>query len=104
MSRPPRVKWLCRVVGGDNEAVYKKHLGRGSCPLGTPAAEGVSDLHCRVEAARSLSSAEDAGRGYRVAREPVCLRPRRPPRGEDRTSRGVRGATRRGLRPCSRPC
>lgn len=42
MSRtPPRIKWACRPVGADNEAVYLKYLGLGRERLRALKAEGV---------------------------------------------------------------
>lgn len=42
MSRtPPRIKWACRPVGADNEAVYLKYLGLGLERLRALQAEGV---------------------------------------------------------------
>jgi crotonobetainyl-CoA:carnitine CoA-transferase CaiB-like acyl-CoA transferase len=40
-ATPPRVKWLCRPVGADNEAVYAKHLGLGPDRLAALRAQGV---------------------------------------------------------------
>ncbi len=40
-ATPPRVKWLCRPVGADNEAVYGKYLGLGPSRLAALRARGV---------------------------------------------------------------
>lgn len=42
MSRtPPRIKWACRPVGADNEAMYLKYLGLGKSRLRALKADGV---------------------------------------------------------------
>ena len=33
---PPRLKWLCRPVGADNEFIYLKYLGMGRDSTGSP--------------------------------------------------------------------
>jgi crotonobetainyl-CoA:carnitine CoA-transferase CaiB-like acyl-CoA transferase len=38
---PPRLKWLCRPIGADNEFVYLKYLGLGSNSLAEMRNEGV---------------------------------------------------------------
>ncbi len=42
MSRtPPRVKWLCRTVGQDNEQIYMRYLGYGKARLAELKASGI---------------------------------------------------------------
>jgi crotonobetainyl-CoA:carnitine CoA-transferase CaiB-like acyl-CoA transferase len=42
MSRtPPRLKWVCRPVGADNEFIYLKYLGLGRSQLAELKKEGV---------------------------------------------------------------
>ncbi len=38
---PPRVKWVCRPVGADNEYIYNKELGLGNSHLEELKAKGV---------------------------------------------------------------
>jgi crotonobetainyl-CoA:carnitine CoA-transferase CaiB-like acyl-CoA transferase len=38
---PPRVKWICRPVGADNEEIYVKRLGLDAASLKALRAEGV---------------------------------------------------------------
>ena len=38
---PPRLKWLCRRVGADNEFVYLKYLGLGKSELAELKKKGV---------------------------------------------------------------
>ncbi len=38
---PPRLKWLCRPVGADNEFIYLKYLGLGRAQLADLKKEGV---------------------------------------------------------------
>ncbi len=38
---PPRVKWVCRPLGADNEAIYTKRVGLDSAYLGALREEGV---------------------------------------------------------------
>ncbi len=40
-ATPPRVKWLCRPVGADNEAVYRKYLGLDASRLAALRAGGI---------------------------------------------------------------
>lgn len=37
---PPRLKWLCRPIGADNELVYLKYLGIGKAQLAEMESEG----------------------------------------------------------------
>ncbi len=42
MSRtPPRLKWICRPIGADNEFIYLKYLGLGRSQLAALQQEGV---------------------------------------------------------------
>jgi crotonobetainyl-CoA:carnitine CoA-transferase CaiB-like acyl-CoA transferase len=38
---PPRLKWLCRPIGADNEFIYLKYLGLGRDRLAELHNEGV---------------------------------------------------------------
>ena len=38
---PPRIKWACRPVAADNEAMYLKYLGIGKSRLRALKADGV---------------------------------------------------------------
>jgi hypothetical protein len=38
---PPRIKWVCRQVGADNEYVYLDLLGYGKTKLDALSQEGV---------------------------------------------------------------
>ncbi len=38
---PPRIKWICRPVGGDNEHVYNVKLGLGPAQLGDLKSKGI---------------------------------------------------------------
>jgi crotonobetainyl-CoA:carnitine CoA-transferase CaiB-like acyl-CoA transferase len=40
-ATPPRLKWLCRPIGHDNEFIYLKHLGLGRTALAGLRARGV---------------------------------------------------------------
>ena len=38
---PPRLKWVCRPIGGDNEYIYLKQLGLGRSALDDLKNRGV---------------------------------------------------------------
>jgi crotonobetainyl-CoA:carnitine CoA-transferase CaiB-like acyl-CoA transferase len=38
---PPRLKWLCRPIGADNEFIYLKYLGFGRTKLASLRSESV---------------------------------------------------------------
>jgi crotonobetainyl-CoA:carnitine CoA-transferase CaiB-like acyl-CoA transferase len=40
-ATPPRLKWLCRPVGGDNEYIYSRKLGLGPNQLESLKAKGI---------------------------------------------------------------
>ncbi len=40
-ATPPRLKWVCRPVGADNEYIYLKYLGLGRSRLGELQKDGV---------------------------------------------------------------
>ena len=40
-ATPPRIKWLCRPIGADNEFIYRKYLGLGKDKLDAMKNNGV---------------------------------------------------------------
>jgi crotonobetainyl-CoA:carnitine CoA-transferase CaiB-like acyl-CoA transferase len=40
-ATPPRLRWVCRPVGADTEAIYGKYLGLGPSDLAALRRAGV---------------------------------------------------------------
>jgi hypothetical protein len=61
---PPRIKWACRPVGADNEAMYLKYLGLGKSRLRALKADGVLYSSQGLEKGEARKRLRAFGSGY----------------------------------------